>query len=126
MNIRHIFHGEINANGMAVGFHHRGSIGYQRHARITRMTKSPNAQAVYEAKVEIYDPHRGRWIEKLTPSTFFPDSWSRAQVVDEIRGAFNNQTPTSGARWEGISPSGLIIRGFLDNAGNINTAYPVY
>jgi hypothetical protein len=100
MNIRHIFHGEINASGMAVGFHHRGSIGYQRHARITRMTKSPNAQGVYEAEVEIYDPASGMWIHKHRPSTFFPDSWSRTQVLAEIRSAFNHRTVTSGNKVE--------------------------
>jgi hypothetical protein len=60
------------------------------------------------------------------PSTFFRDSWSRARVLIEIRGAFQNQILTEGNYWEGISPSGVIIRGYLDNAGNINTAYPKY
>jgi hypothetical protein len=126
MNIRHIFHGEINASGRAVGFHHRGSIGYQRHARITRMTKSPNAQAVYEAEVEIYDPHRGRWIPKLTPSTFFPDSWSRSQVMDEIKAAFGNISFIGGNYWEGVSPSGVKIGGYFNSTGDINTAFPRY
>ncbi|MBC8236394.1 EndoU domain-containing protein [bacterium] len=111
---------------MAVGFHHRGSIGHIRHARITKITKPPKAQRVYEAEVEIYDPNSGRWISNQTPSTFFPDSWSRAQVLNEIRGAFQNRTFIWGNRWEGISPSGVIMRGFLDSAGNLQTAYPVY
>ena len=126
MNVKHIFHGEINQIGRAVGFHHRGSIGHQRYTRIRRITKPRNAQGVYEAEVELYDPNRGGWIIKPTRSTFFPDSWSRAQVLDEIRGAFNNRTFTSGKKWNGISPSGLKIEGYLDNAGNINTAYPKY
>jgi len=125
MNIKHIFHGEINPSGRAVGFHHSGSIGHQRHSRIKSITKSPNAQGVYEADVEIYDPRRGRWITKQIPSTFFPDSWSRAQVLDEIRRAFQNRTFTRGNYWEGISPGGIRIGGRLDNAGNINTAYPI-
>ena len=126
MNVKHIFHGEINQKGRAVGFHHRGLIGHQRRARVVQITKPPNAQGLYEAEVEIYDPNRGRWIMKPTPSTFFPDSWSRTQVVNEIRGAFKNRIFTSGEKWRGISPSGLTIEGYLDNAGNINTAYPLY
>ena len=117
MNLRHIFHGEINQSGKAVGFHHRGSIGHQGRARIVRITKPPNVQGVYQAEVEIYDPNRGMWIIKETPSTFFPDSWSRAQVVAEIRGAFNNRMLTSGNYWEGISPGGVKIGGYLDNSG---------
>lgn len=126
MNVKHIFHGEINQKGMAVGFHHRGAIGHQGRARIVRILSSPNAQGVYKAEVEIYDPKRGRWISKGDPSTFFPDFWSRAQVLNEIRGAFHHQSLTKGNYWEGISPSGVIIRGYLDNAGKINTAYPKY
>ena len=126
MNVKHIFHGEINQKGRAVGFHHRGLIGHQRRARIRYTTKSPNVRGVYEAKVEIYDSDRGRWIPKPNASTFFPDSWSRAQILDEIRRAFNNQIFTDGRYWEGISPGGVRIAGWLDSAGNINTAYPRY
>ena len=126
MNVKHIFHGEINQKGRAVGFHHRGLIGHQRRARVVQITKPPNAQGVYEAEVEIYDSASRRWITKPTPSTFFPNSWYRAQVVDEIGGAFKNRIFTSGEKWRGISPSGLTIEGYLDNAGNINTAYPLY
>ena len=126
MNVKHIFHGEINQKGKAVGFHHRGSMGHQGRARIVQILSPPNTLGVYKAEVEIYDSKRGRWIRKGDPSTFFPDSWSRARVLIEIRGAFQNQILTGGNYWEGISPSGVIIRGYLDNAGNINTAYPKY
>lgn len=126
INVKHIFHGEINKSGKAVGFHHSVSIGHQGHARIVGITKAPDAQGVYEATVEIFDATSGKWILKSKPSTFFPDTWSRAQVLDEIRDAFNNQVYTNGPYWEGISPSGVRIGGWLDAAGNINTAYPQY
>ncbi|MBI1929409.1 EndoU domain-containing protein [Candidatus Poribacteria bacterium] len=126
MNVKHIFHGEINLGGRAVGFHHRGGIGHQRRARIVQILDPPNAQGVYRAKVEVYDPKRGRWITKDRASTFFPDSWSRAQVLNQIRGAFQKRTFTRNSLWEGISPSSVTIRGYLDTAGNINTAYPLY
>jgi hypothetical protein len=60
------------------------------------------------------------------PSTFFPDSWSRAQVVDEIREAFNNISFIGGNYWEGVSPSGIKIGGYFDSTGDINTAFPRY
>lgn len=88
INVKHIFHGEINQRGRAVGFHHRGAIGHQGRARVGQIIDPLNAQGIYRAQVEIYDPKRGRWISKGDPSTFFPDSWSRAQVLDEVRRAF--------------------------------------
>ena len=73
-------------------------------------------------------PALDTWVAKASPSTFFPKSWSRGKVVEQIRGAFRNQIPTPGKPanyWEGISPSGVRIGGYLDSAGKINTAFPI-
>jgi hypothetical protein len=124
IDVKHIFHGEINANGKPVGFHHRGSIGHEGRARIVPGTESsPNSQGVYTAKVQIFKPSTGNWVTKK--STFFPDSWSRAQVIAEIRGAFQNAHLIQGRLWEGISPSGVRIQGYIEGRV-IKTAYPIY
>jgi Bacterial EndoU nuclease/Pretoxin HINT domain len=127
VNVRHIFHGEINRRGNAVGFHHEGSIGSQNYGRIVPGTQTPtNSQGVYKASVEIFDKSTGTWVPKGPQSSFFPKQWSRAEVLNETRGAFQNQTVTRGNYWEGISPSGTTIGGYLDRSGNINTAFPIY
>ena len=119
INLEHIFHGEINASGRAVGFHHEGSIGNFGKARITAITDAPNAQGVYRGSVEIFDKTRGTWVAKGPLSSFFPKSWSRSKVLEEIRGAYKNKHLIDGKRWEGISPSGVRIGGYLDNSGGI-------
>jgi hypothetical protein len=126
VNVKHIFHGEINRRGRAVGFHHAGSLGHQGRARISSIVDPANAQGVYRARVEVFNSATGQWVTKGLPSTFFPNAWSRTKVLGEIRGAFGNQTLTRGNRFEGLSPSGVRIGGYLDNAGNINTAFPIY
>jgi hypothetical protein len=124
IDVGHIFHGEINANGKPVGFHHRGSIGHTGRARIVVGTESvPNAQGVYTAKVQVFKPSAGNWVTKK--STFFPDSWSRLQVINEIRSAFINAHLIRGRLWEGISPSGVRIQGYFEG-NTIKTAYPIY
>ena len=40
INVKHIFHGEINHNQKAIGFHHRNYIGYQGKARVNDATVS--------------------------------------------------------------------------------------
>ncbi len=107
-------------------FHHAGSIGHQGKARITSIIDAPNTHGVYRARVEVFNPATGTWVTKRAPSTFFPDAWSRTKVLDEIRGAFGNQTLTRGNYFEGLSPSGVRIGGYLDDVGNINTAFPIY
>lgn len=129
INVEHLFHGEINRRGRAVGFHHRASIGHEGKARIVPGTETtPNANGVFQARVEVFDPATNTWVTKNAPSTFFPDSWNRGQVLTEVRGAFGSATFPDPARpnyWEGVSPSGVRIGGYLDNAGNINTAFPL-
>ncbi|WP_232832608.1 DUF637 domain-containing protein [Photorhabdus sp. CRCIA-P01] len=125
INVEHVFHGEINRRGNAVGFHHEASIGHQRRARITEIIAPPNAQGVYRGRVEVLNSQTGQWVQKGPISSFFPQPWNRQQVMSEIKGALKNAT-VQGSKWEGISPSGVKIGGYLDKNGNINTAYPIY
>ena len=126
INVEHVFHGEINRRGRAVGFHHRGSIGHESKARVIAITSEPNAQGIYRGTVEIFDASSGVWVQKGPGSTFFPDNWSRQKVMSEIREAFNSSTIEPNGKWSGVSPCGVTIEGWLDRSGNINTAYPIY
>ncbi|WP_200878030.1 RHS repeat-associated core domain-containing protein, partial [Burkholderia paludis] len=126
INSEHVFHGEINNRGRAVGFHHEGSIGHIGKARVTGITSPANAQGVYRGRVEIFDSSSGAWVAKGPESSFFPKSWNRQQVMSEIRSAFDNGVVSSNGKWEGVSSSGVHIEGWLNRSGDINTAYPIY
>jgi len=129
IDVKHLFHGEINKNGNAVGFHHRGSIGYEGKARVTRITNPKNSQGVYKGTVDILDSSTGTWIQKGPKSSFFPDEWSRGKVLSEVRGAYNSSSSVAGKSsnyWQGVSPSGVRIGGYLDSSGDIKTAFPIY
>lgn len=80
-----------------------------------------NAMGVYEAEVEIKVPQNGRWIPKKAPSTFFPQTWSRSRVLQEIREAYNARTISGCTYWEGVSSSGMTIGGFHQGTGNAHT-----
>lgn len=130
INVKHIFHGEFDSFGLPNGFHHRGSIGHVGKARVKinpatgkEMVSVPDSNGVYEATVEIRNA-AGVWKEK--PSTMFPDSWSRARVLKEAKEAFADSTRVGENRFEGVSSSGVKIRIYLDEKGNINSAFPLY
>jgi len=127
VDVEHIFHGAINRRGRAVGFHHAGSIGHQGKARIKRVVRPPNAHGIYEAEIEIFDSAQNAWVTKRRASTMFPNAWNRKQVLDEVRGAFGNplKFDPQSRYWEGLSPSGVTIGGYLDAAGDIATAFPI-
>jgi PKD repeat protein len=130
INIAHIFEGEINKSGRAVGFHYYGDGTFARgKARIDQITTPPDARGFYEAKVSVYDATRGLWIPKKIISSMWPDSWTPQEVVDDILSAFQNATFTERRpnEWTGTSARGTRVRGYL-LAGTkdiINTAYPL-
>lgn len=126
INQVHIFQGEINRKGLAVGYHHRPNGQDSNNARLVKITGLPNNQGVYVGRVEIRNPANGQWVSKDSSSSFFPDRFSQAQVLNEIQGAFASANKSQ-ERWQATSPSGLKIEGFYSKKTNtITTAYPVY
>jgi hypothetical protein len=126
INQTHLFQGEINRKGLAVGYHHRTDGKDFVNAKLVKITGLPNSQGIYTGRVEIRNPTTGKWVSKLSSSTFFPDRWSQAQVLAEIRGAFATVNPPK-EFWQGTSPSGIRIEGYYSKVTNtISTAYPVY
>jgi len=126
INTTHIFQGEINRRGAAVGYHHRANGRDQANARVIKIVNPPNRQGIYVGQVEIKNPQTGQWVRKSGISSFFPDRWTQGQVTSEIQGAFFSANPPT-ERWQATSPSGIRIEGFYDRATNtINTAYPIY
>ena len=76
----------------------------------------------------------GNVVEARKWSTMFPRSWSRTRVLDEIRGAFANIDPSTltwsrrggpNLHWEGVSPDGLRIGGYLNPDGTLASAFPL-
>lgn len=116
--IKHIFGGEINAKGNAVGFHYEGIS--DAAGKVVEIIDSPNAQGVYRAKVMV------NGVVKQQTSTFFPKSWTPEQVLDAIQEAFDNRVLKTGKKMQytGMSKSGIKIEMYIDN-GIILSAYPV-
>lgn len=120
----HIFEGNINPKGQAVGYHYEaidGSAG-----KIISGSRSvPNMKGVYKANVKIDG------ITKLKGSTFFPKTMSPQQVVNAINEVFNNGykfTNNAGKvyRIVGSTFDGLDITIFIDDLGKIMSAFPKF
>ncbi|WP_408497287.1 EndoU domain-containing protein [Paraburkholderia xenovorans] len=119
----HIFSAEVKPNGNVVGGHSTAT----GDVRVIPGSRSrPNAQGVYEARIEVADSaNPGRFLPKTNNggvSTMFPDSWSTDRIKVEVDAAYENRTVT-GNRWNGITPSGVAVRGWLIPR---ITVYPIY
>jgi Bacterial EndoU nuclease len=118
----HVLAGEVNAAGKATGYHAEGAAGGA--ARIQpggNITQYPNG--TYAAPVQIWSESSKQWIDKDRLSTFFPAGWSRARIEFEVTQAFKGKVMLDAAKWQGTSPSGIMIQGFI--TPNRTTFYPL-
>lgn len=124
INLTHIFNGQINSKGKPVGFHSRPGGSDPQGARISKHLSGPNQYGVYTARVEILDNRSKKWKQKF--STFYPDNMSKENVLNAILHAWNNRQPGKNQPWQGPSGHGFVIQGYLNQRGNINTAFPLF
>ncbi|WP_053403410.1 EndoU domain-containing protein [Priestia koreensis] len=118
--VEHVFHGQINKRGEAVGYHHESMMG---GGEILYMTAPPNSRGIYQAKIAVNGE------EKSAQSTFFPKDWNRVQVLNAINEAYESRRMIRTRRgkvfYQGTTSEGLKIRMYLDLDGKISTAFPI-
>ncbi|ALQ38983.1 EndoU domain-containing protein [Fusobacterium hwasookii] len=121
----HILNGEINARGLAVGGHSTLGNNVRIDAYAAKNPISPNG--VRNVVISVYNPSTGKWVQKVNRfgevqlTTLFPESWSRSRIIVEVDIAYNNKIVT-GRYWEGTTPSGIKVRGYLSPN---TTVYPL-
>ena len=120
----HIIGGDENSRGKVTGGHSllHGDV------RIVKKVGNPAKNGVYRASIEVKKKD-GTWQAKTSNggvNTMFPENWDEARIIDEINSAWENRKDVKGKdsnMWQGISKSGVLIRGYKSPR---ITAYPVY
>ena len=120
----HVIGGDENSQGKVTGGHSllRGDV------RIVKKIGNPAKNGVYRASIEVKKKD-GTWQAKTSNggvNTMFPENWDEARIIDEINSAWENWKDLKGRdnnMWQGISKSGVVIRGYKSPR---ITAYPVY
>jgi hypothetical protein len=123
---RHIFKGEINRQGKAVGCHHIRAINEYKTSQIVEGTRKNGPNGLFKAKVKVKNGN-GKWVAKVSNqgySTFYPESWSEEKTEKEILHAFGNKRKVNGDLWEGKSSEGIIIQMYLKDDDSIASAFP--
>ncbi|MDA2738036.1 EndoU domain-containing protein [Bacillus cereus group sp. Bc015] len=121
--VEHLFVGEINRRGNAVGFHHDGEFAKGISQILPNTITSEDSNKVYKAEVEI----KGEKKEK--ESSFFPIDWTSKQVLDNILHAYSNKKKITENLFEGTTSDGITVHFYLHESnhnGKIKTAYPLY
>ena len=120
----HVIGGDENSQGKVTGGHSllHGDV------RIVKKIGNPAKNGVYRASIEVKKKD-GTWQVKTSNggvNTMFPENWDEARIIDEINSAWENRKDLKGRdnnMWQGISKSGVLIRGYKSPR---ITAYPVY
>jgi hypothetical protein len=130
---QHIFDGHYRPSRETdTGYHHREG-GVDRGAlRVVRIIDRPDPHGVYTAQVR--GPRTSP--ARIKKSTFFPDSWSRAEVLYAVRHAFLDAMRDRDANYDPVRQRfrgvyrGVRIEGYLRRGPaeprpcDIVTAYP--
>lgn len=120
--IEHIFEGQINGRGKAVGYHYEGIEGTA--GKVIHGTELPsNEFGVYKAQVEV------NGIPKTANggySTFYSKNMSPQEVVEAINEAYGNRVYIRGNTFVGETDLGVKIEMFLDKNDRIISVYPKY
>lgn len=133
--LEHVLFGNKNKAGKLSGWHHFPSRLPNEQVRIKDFGTDglvKDSNGVYKATVEASYDGGKTWVQKTAKDhTFFPNKWSKEQVVDEISSAFKEgrikNKPNDPTRYfQGRSKSGVFIGGYVDSNGQITTAYPVF
>lgn len=144
INRHHLFCGDINRRGRAVGFHYRQNgedprLGPGNNnpaaARITGPIKpqegAPGWRIYRGEGIEIWSEAAERYVLKKGFSTFFPDNCGPEQVVASVRYAVLNAKrplPAKGGQFRGMSGPGGPIDGYCyrrDSGNGPGQPFPV-
>ncbi|MGE7219250.1 EndoU domain-containing protein [Priestia koreensis] len=116
--VEHVFHGQVNRRGRAVGYHHESMMG---GGEVLSITHPPVARGIYQAEITV----NGRRKDGI--STFFPKDWDRVQVLNAINEAYENKQLLNrrSRSYVGTTSDGLKIKMYVNTEGKISTAFPL-
>lgn len=122
VNLTHLFCGEVNRAGKAVGYHATLGDRSEGEARIERLLLPRDRHGVYAALVCRDDAPE----QACKRSTLFPDELSQAQVLAVVLQAYEQREWLDRrGKWCGPSDLGYAVEGWLlPDREAINTAWP--
>jgi hypothetical protein len=118
--MEHIVHGELR-RGKYVGIH----FFQEALHRVEEMTKPPNQQGVWEARINIRHHKTKVWGKKEKASTFFPLSWDHATLVLKLEEAFANRKRIYSYKYVGQTHCGVTIS-FVFRDQKVVSCFPLY
>ncbi len=116
----HILHGELR-RGKYVGIH----LFQDELHRVEEMTKPPNEQGVWEARINIRHHKTKAWGKKEKASTFFPIAWHHDLLMTKLKEAFMSRKRIYSYKYIGKTSCGVQIS-FVFRDKKVVSCFPLY
>lgn len=119
--LEHCTKGRIK-NGKVYGVHYYDS----ERVKILEIVRENKSNGIWEAIIEVYNSKTNKWIEKETPSTFFPRNWNAHELFHECHHAVINKTEKLNSENVFISQtkSGIDVE-IIVKDGKLKSIYPI-
>jgi hypothetical protein len=94
--------------------------------RIIETLEKNDETDIFKARFEFYDVRTKKWIEKKTPSTFFPKNWNLATLLMECKYAFDRlrTEDLNDGKIKSITASNIEVEIVIKN-GKLKSLYPI-
>lgn len=79
----------------------------------------------YSARIEKLNCHTGKWIEKDSESTFFPDNWEINKLFHEFKFAYLNRKLIEGNKYHSKTTEDIKVEFIINQDEKILTCYPI-
>jgi hypothetical protein len=108
--LEHLIDGEI-IKGKYVGIH----FFQAEHHQIDTIIHEADALGVWEASIVVKHPKTHFWRKKDKPSTFFPITWSKEQLIEKLEQAYGNKKKIYTYKYIGTTNCGIQVAFFIRN-----------
>ena len=116
----HIIHGELR-RGKYVGIH----LFQDELHRVEEITRPPNKQGVWEARINIRHHKTKAWGKKEKASTFFPITWHHNVLMTKLEEAFLSRKKMYSYKFVGKTTCGVQIS-FVFRDNKVVSCFPLY
>ena len=115
----HVWIGKIHKTGVS-GIH----FYTPENTKLIEILEKDEQSGIYSAMISLFDKEKNIWIQKYSPTHFFPDSWTIQKLFKELDYAYLNKTHFDGSVYYGYTSENIKVKIIIKN-GNALTMFPV-
>ena len=95
-----------------------------QNTKIIEILEKDEQSGIYSAMISLFNKKKNEWINKSSPTHFFPENWTIQKLFKELDYAYLNKTHSKGSVYYGYTSEKIKVKIIIKN-GNALTMFPV-